>query len=69
MRLYDYIKKQKITVESFANDIGVSQPTIRRYIKRLRIPSPNIMVKIFIVTNGLVQPNDFFDLPDNSTVI
>lgn len=55
-----YIKKQQITVKEFASTIGVRRETIYKYINNSRTPSPKTMRKIVEVTNGKIQPNDFY---------
>ena len=44
--------------------LGVGDATISRYERGRRLPEPAIMVKLYVLSRGAVQPNDFYDLPD-----
>lgn len=64
MTLKEFINQQKIALESFCKEIGLGASTsIYRYIRGERIPAPDVMRRIYVVTGGSVQPNDFYDLP------
>jgi len=61
MKLKQYIKDERLTYAEFGNMIGTPYPrTVQRYAEGLRIPKPDVMAKITIVTNGKVTPNDFY---------
>lgn len=65
MRLSQYLEKQKMSDAAFARLVGVSSEAVRRY-KAKRVPQPSVMEKIIAVTDGQVQPNDFFKLREAS---
>ena len=65
MKLSEYIRTNFQNQEAFAFLIGVSQATVSRYLSDEFIPSKKTMEKIKEVTNGEVQPNDFYSLKDD----
>ena len=67
MKLRTYIKDQGLTIEEFANQIGVPKGTIGRYCKGTRFPNRKMFLRIQKATAGKVTPNDFFEL--NETVV
>jgi hypothetical protein len=65
MKLEMYLHKIGLTGAAFAKRIGVSRFAVYSYIgkgKKTKIPSKEIMGRIFDVTEGLVDANDFNDL-------
>jgi len=62
MKLKNYIKDSKISINDFAKTVGVHRMTIQKYIYEIRMPIATIMQKIYLATNGEVQPNDFYNL-------
>jgi predicted DNA-binding protein with PD1-like motif len=65
MKLETYLKTYKIPVAAFAKSIGVVRHAVYSYFDERdskKIPSPDTMQKIFITTNGEVEPNDFYNL-------
>ena len=62
MKLGDYLKEQNIPRAKFAEHIGVSEETIRRYVKGTRIPERETMEKIALATACKVTANDFFGI-------
>ena len=65
MRFVDWRKRKGMTQVEAAARLGVTQPyisTIER-AKDNAIPGPAVMIEIFRMTGGAVQPNDFYDLP------
>ncbi len=66
MQLDTYLQEQKISKSDFADLIGVSQAAVSRYTSgnesKKRLPEPSVMRKIFEVTSGAVQPNDFYSV-------
>lgn len=65
MQLQAYLESQGAKVADFAADIGVSLQAVDRYRHGQRIPRPEVMVRIYSVTEGEVCPNDFYNLPKN----
>lgn len=62
MKLADYLTRHRIPRPQFAESIGVSEETVRRYIKGTRIPEKGVMEKIALVTACQVTANDFFGI-------
>ena len=60
MTLDEYLSHQdpKLSPGDFGERIGVSQPTIHRYLTGLRFPSPEMIRKIQAATNDAVTAND-----------
>ncbi len=61
MKLDTYLKKKKLTAHDFAQQIGVADFTLQRYLAG-RVPTPEIVVSIYKTTEGKVAPNDFYNL-------
>lgn len=69
MRLVDWRKRKGWTQKRLATELGVSQSYVSQ-MERARgpiVPTSAVMIEIFEITGGAVQPNDFFDLPDLAT--
>jgi hypothetical protein len=64
MKLGRWIKREKLTLEAFGEKIECHVSSVQRYVTDERVPGKKTMVRIYVVTRGEVQPNDFFDLPD-----
>ncbi|QDP58330.1 MAG: hypothetical protein Unbinned664contig1000_11 [Prokaryotic dsDNA virus sp.] len=63
MKLGPYIDwKWNGDLQAYANHIATSVVTLRRYINGDRTPKKDMMQKIFDDTDGMVTPNDFYDL-------
>ena len=65
MKLIDWRKKEGKTQGWVASELGTDQSYISR-IERSQdpiIPGPELMERIFRLTNGEVEPNDFYDVP------
>ena len=61
MKLKSYRTEKNITLADLAAKVGVSEVAMSRYERGERIPRRDVMSKIEQVTDGAVQPNDFFD--------
>lgn len=61
MKLADYMKAHDLSRAEFAERIGVTPETVRRYMID-RIPTPKIMEKIALATGCQVTANDFFGI-------
>jgi hypothetical protein len=65
MTLQEYKEKNKLTNKDLAKLIGLSGKnpivSVIRYLKSERLPHPRFMRAITNKTNGLVQPNDFYE--------
>jgi DNA-binding transcriptional regulator YdaS (Cro superfamily) len=51
-----------MTVAKFSERTGLLPDTINKYKMGIRIPKPEAMEVIYRVTEGQVQPNDFYGL-------
>ena len=60
MKLKSYLKLFKISNIDFSKKIGISSVSLSRYISGERLPEKRILKKIFKLTDGLVDANDFF---------
>ncbi len=69
MNLSDWIKIKRLTTIQFAEMLGVSQPTVSRWINGVLFPSKKSMTAIMKTTNGEVSPNDFFISKQQNTDI
>jgi len=58
-----------MTQAALAAQLGCSQSYVSQMErgKAPIIPGPDVMAEIHRVTEGAVQPNDFYDLPDLSS--
>ncbi|MCR9256203.1 MAG: helix-turn-helix transcriptional regulator [Alphaproteobacteria bacterium] len=66
MKLADWIRAQNLTLSEVGRACGVdNHSNFRRYVTGKTIPRPETMARIVEVTGGAVQPNDFYDLPNN----
>lgn len=63
MKLSAYLKKKD--QKEFCKLVGIERHTLERYLAG-RVPAPEIMPAIYRVTNGKVQPNDFYTLEKRS---
>lgn len=66
MRLVDWRKRKGWTQKRLATELGVSQSYVSQ-MERARspiVPTSAVMIEIFEITRGAVQPNDFYSLPD-----
>ena len=60
MKLKSYLKLFEISNIDFSKKIGISRVSLSRYISGERLPEKRILNKIFKLTDGLVDANDFF---------
>jgi len=60
MTLSEYLKTNKISQARFARRCGITRSAVCHFIAGRRYPSPEIMRRILLATNGEVKPNDFF---------
>lgn len=65
MLLKDYLKEKEITNAKFSKDLGVDEAIVLKWRYASVIPRLNYMQKIYKCTNGLVTPNDFYQLGNN----
>ena len=67
MKLSQYLADTDQTEAAFAERIGRSREAVRRYCNGERIPDRETMPLIVQASDGRVQPNDFFDLPHETS--
>ena len=60
MKLADYLEKNALSRQEFADRIGVSTETIRLYLAGERTPRRKQMTAITEQTGGKVTANDFY---------
>lgn len=72
MQLKEYLKVEKHTQNSFINLIEMAtgnkipQSTLAKWITGVRIPRKNDMIILYKITDGAVQPNDFYEIKNES---
>lgn len=60
MKLKEYLTLKRQSIEDFSRELGLSYAAVRLYVNASRVPTPKVMRRIVDITNGAVQPNDFF---------
>jgi transcriptional regulator with XRE-family HTH domain len=60
--LAQYLKSEALDHRQFAERIGVSPETARRYLVGERIPDKKRMARIVLATGGNVTANDFYGM-------
>ena len=63
MTLDQWRREQNLNYQKTAERLAVAHEVARRYCKG-RVPAPAAVVRIYVVTGGAVEPNDFYDLPE-----
>ncbi|RCL01038.1 MAG: putative transcriptional regulator/toxin [Candidatus Tokpelaia sp. JSC189] len=59
-KLKSYLINNKLSQAEFGMQIGVSQVAINRYLRGLRFPEPEIVIKIEQATDGIIGPADWY---------
>lgn len=62
MQLFQYLANKEISQARFAEQIGVSQPTLSRYVNGDSLPSVVVGARIAEITQNLVSVNDWKNL-------
>lgn len=62
MTLKEYLKEKKIGVTALSRKLGCHQSMCTQWNNGIKIPSKENMRKIFLITGGLVTPNDFYGI-------
>lgn len=62
MKLSQWLEINKTTASAFAETIGRSTSTVTRLVRGETTPRSSTMGAINKVTDGAVQPNDFFEV-------
>ena len=68
MTFNEYLKEKEISSAKFSKKIDVIEATVLKWRYANVIPRKNDMLKIYKHTDGLVTPNDFYDVK-NATLI
>lgn len=65
MRLVEWRREQGRTQQQVADALGVNQSAVSQWERANDpyLPSPDVMRRIYALTQGTVAPNDFYDLP------
>ncbi|MDH3595779.1 MAG: helix-turn-helix transcriptional regulator [Rhodospirillales bacterium] len=66
MTLDEWRVSQKLTMDALGRRLGVAAETAGRYCNNKRIPARAVMARIVAATGGAVQPNDFYQLPQEA---
>lgn len=64
MLFKEYMRQHKKKLKDCSNELGLSIPTIQRYTIEKRRPLYNHMRKLFLWSNGAVEPNDFYPIDE-----
>ncbi|AGF74117.1 putative transcriptional regulator [Bartonella australis AUST/NH1] len=59
-KLKSYLEQNKLSQAKFGQQVGVSQSTVNRYLRGLRFPEPEVVLKIEEATGGVVRPVDWY---------
>ena len=62
MKLKEWLTLSGTSQTDFARAVASPISTINRMLKGQKIPTHDLAVRIYFVTHGAVQPNDFYDL-------
>jgi transcriptional regulator with XRE-family HTH domain len=63
MKLATWRRLKSFTQQQLADELGCIVTSIARYETGLRRPDGPTMIRIYELTEGKVEPNDFYDLP------
>lgn len=66
MKLVAWRRQESMTQADLADRLGCSQSYVSQMERAVDpiIPGPAIMIALYELSEGAVQPNDFYDLPD-----
>ena len=62
MQLFQYLASKEISQARFAEQVGVSQPTLSRYVNGDSLPSVVVGARIAEITQNKVSVNDWVNL-------
>lgn len=63
MKLSEWRRSVGLTQEELAEKLGLITGSVARYESGARMPGPAVLVALYELSGGAVQPNDFYDLP------
>lgn len=58
MKLSDYLSQSGLSMQAFADEIGLSYEGVRLIVKGQRMPAPKTVFRIEKVTDGAVSRSD-----------
>lgn len=64
MKLMTHIENLGINITEAARQMKKPQQRVHLWATDQRIPRKSEMRDIYVWSNGVVEPNDFYDLPD-----
>ena len=62
--LIDWMLDNQITVKAAATLFGIPLRTFHRQLKGESLPSPDRVVRIYLLTRGAVRPDHWYQLPE-----
>lgn len=62
-KLKAWREAEGLTQEAAADKLGVVRRTWHMWENGNGVPSEGLMVRLYVLTRGAVEPNDFYDLP------
>jgi arginine repressor len=68
MKLKEYLSNNNFTQQQFVDyvekkqNIKIPQSTLAKWVTGIRIPRKKEMELLFFITEGNVEPNDFFNI-------
>lgn len=65
MRLSEWRRSQGMVQAELAQHLGCSQSYVSQMERAVNpmVPGPALIVEIYVLSKGAVEPNDFYDLP------
>lgn len=63
MTLDEWLISTGMTERECGRRIGRAQATVNRYRQHKQLPRKPDIIKLYRLSEGAVQPNDFYDLP------
>lgn len=61
MKLKEYLRKQKITYRTFAQDLGIAEQSLKTIMAGIRRPGLSLCLKIEKLTNGQITPSQLVE--------
>ncbi len=66
MKLSSFLTERGWKIADLARRLDVQHETARLWVRGLRVPSGPHMQRLIELTEGQVQPNDFFEIPQSN---
>ncbi len=61
MKLATYLETNAIKSAAFGRSVGVSKQTMFKYVRGICFPTPSVLKRIRVATDGKVTADDFVD--------